>query len=90
MSEWLDVDTLFDYMCNCFLSYEAVGEQMKQCTGEMVTLAMEDLMVDGDDEDQENEDNDGEDRHTGGRTPDRTDDMADGRMDVTDGLTQGR
>ena len=51
MSEWLDVDPLFDYMCNCFLSYEAVGEQMKRWTGEMVTLAMEDLMVDGDDED---------------------------------------
>ena len=76
MSEWLDVDPLFDYMCNCSLSYAAVGEQMKQCTGEMATLATEDLMVDGDDEDQENEDNDGED--------DGDDDadgiMADGRL----------
>ena len=50
MNEWLDVDTLFDYMCNCFLSYEAVGEQMKQCTAKM-GFATEDLMVDGDDED---------------------------------------
>ena len=51
MSQWLDVDPLFDYICNCFLSYEAVGEQMKRWNGRDVTLAMEDLMVDGDDED---------------------------------------
>ena len=33
LSEWLDVDPLFDYICNCFLSYEAVGEQMNRWNG---------------------------------------------------------
>ena len=44
----------------------------------MVTLAMEDLMVDGNDEDYDTEDKGGDDRHIAGRTTGRTTGRTDG------------